>query len=191
MSLHLTSDNVSSMKDVSVSSIALSAYADTALSQAMSAMRPGRVVLRGCMLGRDGACPSARVQYALLHAKVGIAFLDVVPGTTTTNALERLGRRLDAAGFQAEFQRNPPMRYFCVPLRAVPDIGRLLDQEFGQQSSSTLPRGDAWVATAQCLLMAEPLRNPLQLAPGNDANAQPRQHRARVWQHPAEGHRLA
>ncbi len=179
------------MQDVPVPSITLSAYADTALNQAASAMRPGWVVLHGCVLGEDGACPASRVQYAVLHAQVGIALLDVVPGTTTTNAVERLGRQLDAAGFQVVFQRNPPMRYFCVPLRAVPDIGRLLDQEFGQHSPSTLPHGDAWVATVQRLLMAEPLRDPPQSPPGSDLDDQPRQRHARVWQHAAEGHRLA
>ncbi len=167
--------------------IALSAYADAALVQAVSAMRPGWIVLRHGTLDLNGASPPARTQYALLHRQVGIALLDVVPGTTARDAAQRLKHRLDAAGFHVQFRRNPPIRYLCVPLRAIHEIERLLAQEFGRQSSSVLPEGDAWVAAAQRLLVAEPLQNPSAATSALDADNQ-RQRRA-CMQQPAVGHR--
>lgn len=168
--------------------IALSAYADAALVQAVSAMRPGWVLLRHGTLGLNGASAPARTQYALLHRQVGIALLDVTPGTTATDAATHLRQRFDAAGFHVEFSRNPPIRYLCVPLWDLHNIKRLLNQEFGRQSASMLPEGDAWVAAARRLLAGEPMQSLPAAASALDADGQ-RQRRARMRQHPAIGRR--
>ena len=137
--------------------------ADDALGHAVIAMRPGWVALRGCVLDADDAAP-ARVRYALLHPQVGIALLDVVPGQTTPNASDRLKRKLDAVEFNAEFGCIPPILYFCIPVRVLPDVGHLLEYEFGRQPPSPLPRGDGWVTAARAILTAQPLRPTQQLA---------------------------
>ena len=135
------------------------------------------------MLDLDGAWLPAQTQYALLHPQVGIALLDVVPGTTTTHAAERLRQRLNAAGFHIEFERNPPIRYFRVALPAVHDISRLLDQEFGRRSPAPLPRG-AWVAAAQRLLATDLPSLPAEPASGRGADDQAMQRQVRARQPP-------
>lgn len=166
-------------------SVALSAYADAALSQAMSSMHPGWVVLRHAMVDLNGAWPPAQLQYALLHPQVGIALVDVAPGTALRDGAERLRRRLDAAGFHMEFRRNPPIRQLYVPMRAIHGIGRLLEQEFGHQSPSTLPHGEEWVAAAQRILRAEPSHHPS----GTDVDDRPSHRQVDVSRHPAAGRR--
>ena len=173
------------MNDSLIHSTALSDYAASALSHALAAMRPGWIVLRDCMLAADGADGPARVQYALLHAKVGVALLDIIPGPTTANAAARLKRQLDAAGFSETFHGTPEIRYLCVPLRVVPDIARLLDQEFGQQPSSMLPRSEAWVALAKRLLLPQ---SP-QPAPDADIDDLRQRSYMREGSLPAEGRR--
>jgi len=143
-------------------------HADAALGRAVAAMHPGWVVLRGCVLGAEHASP-VQVRYALLHAQVGIALLDVVPGPATPRAADCLRQRLDAAGFHVEFGRALPILYLCVPLRALPDTGRLLEHEFGRQPASALPRDGAWVAAVQGVLSAQPLERGNGQAPADGA----------------------
>ncbi len=171
------------MRSAPGTSAALKAYADAALNQAVSTMRPGWIVSRRAMLDVDGAWLPAQTQYALLHPQIGIALLDVVPGTTTTHAAERLRQRLDAAGFHGEFERNPPIRYLCIPLPAIHDLGRLLDEEFGGHCPAKLPHG-AWVATAQRLLATELPSIPAEPASQRNADNQSLQCHVRGWQHP-------
>jgi len=140
-----------------------SGHADDALGHAVTAMRPGWVALRGCVLDTGDAAP-ARVRYALLHPQIGIALLDVVPGQTTPDAPDRLRRKLDALAFDAEFGCTPPVLYFCIPMRVLPDVGHLLEYEFDRQPASPLPRNDGWVAAAQAILSAQPLGPNQQLA---------------------------
>lgn len=138
-----------------------SGHADDALSHAVLTMGPGWIALRGCVLDTGDAAP-APVRYALLHPQVGIALLDVAPGRTTPHAPDHLRRALDAVAFGAEFGCIPPILYFCIPVRALPDVGYLLEYEFSRQPPSPLPRGDAWVAAAQAILSAQPLRHAPQ-----------------------------
>ncbi len=173
------------MTGFSTPSTSLSDYADAALSQAVAAMRPGWIVLRDCMLGPDGSLRPARVQYAFLHAQVGIALLDVVPGPTAANAVERLRRQFVAAGFGVEFLSTLQIRYLCVPLRAIADLSWLLDQEFSRQPSSKPPQNDAWVATAQSLLLAQPLQEQPRAA-ARRADYQSQQSHLRMNQQPAK-----
>lgn len=153
--------------------------ADDALGRAVLTMRPGWIALRGCVLATGDAAP-APVRYALLHAQVGIALLDVVPGRTTPHAPDHLRRTLDAAAFGAEFGCIPPILYFCTPARALPDVGYLLEHEFSRQPPSPLPRGEAWVAAAQAVLSAQPLPLPRQRAGRVDDH--PLRHAPLAWQ---------
>jgi hypothetical protein len=131
-------------------------------------MRPGWVVFRDCLLADDGRGARARVRYALLHPKIGIALLDVPPGATTPGAPDRMRRSLDAAGFRLAFGDYPPIVYLCVPSRALSAIASPLAREFGSLPPLALPGGEAWVAAAQRALAAveEPYRIPGQIADG-------------------------
>lgn len=155
-----------------------SGHADDALGQAVATMRPGWTALRGCVLDTGDAAP-VPVAYALLHPQVGIALLDLVPGRTTPHAPDHLRRTLNAAAFGC----IPPILYFCIPVRALPDVGYLLEHEFSRQPPSPLPRGDAWVTAAQAILSAQPLPPPRQLASSMDN--QPLRHAPPAWQQPA------
>ncbi len=157
-------------------------YADDALSHAIITMRPGWIALRGCVLDTDDAAP-ARVRYALLHRQVGIALLDVVPGRTTPHAPDHLRRKLDAARFHSEFGCTPPILYFCIPVRALPDAGYLLEYEFSRQPASALPRSDAWVTATQAILAAQPLSPARQVA--GRAGSQPPRRARQERQQPA------
>ena len=159
-----------------------SGHADDALSHAVLTMRPGWIALRGCVLDTGDAAP-APVRYALLHPQVGIALLDVVPGRTTPHAPDHLRRALDAVAFHTEFGCTPPILYFCIPVQVLPDVGYLLEHEFSRQPPSPLPHGDAWVATVQAILSAQPLPPPRQLAGRMDD--QPLRHAPPAWQQPA------
>jgi len=150
------------MKGPSITSVALSDYAEATLRQAVADMRPGWIVLRDCALDTNECLHPARVQYALIHAEVGIALLDVIPGSTIMDAAERLNRLLDTAGFYAKFLFKPEIRYFCIPLRAITDLGQLLEQEFSLQTSGALLHGKAWTVMAQRLLLSQPLNDPTQ-----------------------------
>ena len=131
-------------------------------------MHPGWIALRGCVLDASGTAPAC-VRYALLHPRVGIALLDVVPGQTTPQAPDHLRRKLDAAKFHAQFGCTPPIVYFCIPVRVFPDVGYLLEQEFSRHPASAPPRGDAWVSAAQTVLSAQPLR-PVRQRAGRAGN---------------------
>ena len=137
-----------------------SGHADDALGHALLTMRPGWIALHGCVLDTGDAVP-APVRYALLHPQIGIALLDVVPGQTTPHAPDHMRRALEAATAGAEFGCVPPILYFCIPVRALPDVGYLLEYEFSRQPPSPPLRGDAWVAAAQAILSARPLRHAL------------------------------
>lgn len=156
-------------------------HADDALGHAVITMRPGWIALRGCTLDAGGDAP-VRVRYALLHPKVGIALLDVVPGRTAPHAPDRLRRTLGAGKFHAEFGCIPPILYLCIPLRALSDVGHLLEHEFSRQPASALPRGDAWVTAAQAALSAQPLK-PVQPSAGRAG--QRLSHALQGWQPPA------
>ncbi len=173
------------------SPISSSDYADDALCHAIAAMHPGWIALRGCVLDAGDAAP-ARVRYALLHPRVGIALLDVVPGRTTPHAPDHLRRKLDAVKFHTEFGGTPPIVYFCMPARTLSDVGYLLEQEFSRQPASAPPRGDAWVIAAQAVLSAQPLKPTRQLA--GRAGNRPARRAHQPWQQPARrfgGARLA
>ena len=163
-------------------------YTDAALLRAVADMRPGWVVLRDCLLADDGRGTRARVRYALLHPKTGIALLDVPPGATTPGAPDRMRWLLDATDFRLAFGDYPPIVYLCVPSRALSDIAPLLAREFGLLPPLALMGGEAWVAAAQWALAAaeEPSRISGQIA--DDGRSEPigppRPERAEGWSVP-------
>lgn len=146
-------------------------FADAALSKAVAMLRSGWLVLTRCEFGAGPGHPPMQVQYALLHAQFGIALVDVVPGRTAPGAAECLARHLDAIGFSETYGRNPPIVYVCVPLRAVSDIGLMLEQEFGQQPSFALP-ADGWMGAAKNILSAQPQTAPAFQSTRGDAGGQ-------------------
>src|SRR3712207_2068299 len=82
---------------------------DALLLRAVADMSPGWTVLRDCALADGDHGALAPVRYALLHPDIGIALLDILPGTTTPGAPDRLRRLLDAAGFRSAFGGYPPI----------------------------------------------------------------------------------
>jgi hypothetical protein len=129
-------------------------HIDAALLRAVADMRPGWIVLRDCLLADDGRGTRARVRYALLHPKIGIALLDVLPGATTPGAPDRMRRLLDASNFRRAFGDFPPIVYLCVRSRALSEIAPLLAREFGVLPPLAPTGGDAWVAAARWALAA-------------------------------------
>ena len=142
-------------------------HTDVALLQAVANMRPGWIVLRDCRLARGDWSTRARVRYALLHPEIGVALLDIVPGTTTRGAPDCLRRLLDAADFRFAFGTYPPIVYLCVPSRTLSSLGLLLAGEFNLLPPLALAGGGAWVGAAQRALTGEPpLEQPGQAALG-------------------------
>ena len=136
---------------------------EDALLRVVAEMDPGWVVLRDCALADGNQGARARVRYALLHPDIGIALLDLLPGSTTPGAPNRLRALLDAVGFRAAFGNYPPVVYLCVPSRSLFGLNGLLVREFDLQPPLALAGGDAWVGAVQGVLTAEPpLRGPGQ-----------------------------
>src|SRR5689334_7496296 len=103
---------------------------DTVVDSAVGRMRPGWVVLRDCVLFDDDARhPPRRLRYALLHPSVGVALLDV-GSDRTPDAVARLRRRLDAAGFPTAFPGYLPMVYRSLPADDLRRLGDVLDRAF-------------------------------------------------------------
>lgn len=159
-------------------SAARGAFLDAVLDHALAAMRPGWSVLCDRALSGDGADPPARIRYALLHPKAGIALLDVLPDAVIPDAADRLRRMLGAAGFASAFGGYPPIVHLHLPVRALPRLGRLLDEGFARQPPLALRGGAAWIGLAQQALAGQTLRppprqgrhrnsgwNPLRMAP--------------------------
>jgi hypothetical protein len=149
------------LPDTNRASSPRSEYIDAALDGAVAGMRPpGWRVLRDCVLDAEGeGAPARRIAFALIHARVGVALLDVLPCPAAPDAPGRLRRMLDAAGFAGVFGAYPPIVYLCVPVRTLPGLGDALVQQFGRLRPSGLPRGSDWVRTVERVLGARaPMR---------------------------------
>jgi hypothetical protein len=133
-----------------------SADIDARLGRTAASMRPGWVLLRRCRLdGGDGdGAPPPRVRFALLHADVGVALLDLAP-ELTPDAAARLRRSLDAARFGAAFPGHLPIVHCVVPADRLHRLGEVLDSAFAMEAPLTLRKGYAWVGFVRRVLEAD------------------------------------
>ena len=156
---------------------ARSACIDALLGRAAAQMRPGWVLLRDCSLGgRHGEAP-ARIRYALLHARVGIALLDILPGSTAGDATERLHGLFHDAGFAAAFSWHPPIIHLHMPAHSLASLEEVLEAEFARVPSPVPTGGPAWVDAAQKCVFGEPI-DLLPPVPGKRSG--PRQDRSQA-----------
>jgi hypothetical protein len=146
--------------------------AEAALRRALAKMAPGGVLLRDRMLS-DGAEPSVRIQYTVLHPRVGVAFLDPFLDPAADQAgdtVRRFQRRLDELQFVAIFGEYPPI----LVLHQLSDV---LDWVLSAQPALALPGGDAWVTVARRALLAAPTAEtddlPLRKTPASDRRRGP------------------
>ncbi|MBV9250916.1 MAG: hypothetical protein JO227_16920, partial [Acetobacteraceae bacterium] len=86
------------------------ARASSALLTAVAEIGRGWTVLQGWSFGPSDLAGGKRGRrYALLHRRIGVALIEIVPGPTVHDAAERLARALDAAGFSRRFGGHPPI----------------------------------------------------------------------------------
>jgi hypothetical protein len=110
---------------------------------------PDWIVLRNCALGGNGP----RIGLALLHPRVGVAFVDLVAGDT--NAADRFRRALDARRFPAIFGGYPPIVQVVLPGEDAAELHRLLAAAFHAEPSPVLALGEAWIGTACAAIESE------------------------------------
>ena len=125
------------------------------MRRAVASLPPGWMMLSHCALGLATE-PPARVRYALLHPKVGVALLDIVPDRPTPEPVERLRRALDRSEFRAIFGGWPPIVYRRLAPGQLPELGIVLATAFAFEVSLALDGGDAWVGSVLRALTARP-----------------------------------
>src|SRR5690242_17573783 len=140
---------------------------DIVLARVVSAMRPGWILLRDCVLAGRHAEAASRIRYVLLHPQVGIVLLDVLPAPRTPNAVDRMRRMLHASGFVVEFGDCPPILHLHLPAEGLTDLGQRLAWLFGQQLPLALRGNTAWPGAVRQLLTAPAIR------PAGSATAKP------------------
>ena len=127
---------------------------------------PDWLVLRNCALGGDGP----RVGLALLHPRVGVAFVDLV--ADETNAADRFRRALDARRFPAIFGGYPPIVQVFLPGEEAAELHRLLAAAFHAEPSPVVALGEAWIGTACAAIEWElPIAAPERHLPPSAAGA--------------------
>lgn len=149
-------------------------YVERALREALAAMPPGWSVLQDAELpGRDGE-PPTRIGYVLVHPRIGIAVLDLLPGPTSDTAVARLHRMMEESGWRAEFGGLPPLIHLCVPLRALPGLEASLHGAFAARPPAAL-RDGGWVTALRGLLGARLLlpAGGIAMGAGGPASVQP------------------
>jgi hypothetical protein len=123
------------------------------MARAVAALKPGWMVLRQCGLGTSAQAP-ARARCALVHPRVGIALLDIMPDRSTPEPVERLRRALDQLEFKAIFGGSPPIIYRRLAPGQLPELGIVLATAFAAEAPLALDGGDAWVGGALRALAA-------------------------------------
>ncbi len=145
---------------------------DAAMRRAVASIRPGWMVLKHCALGSP-AEPLRCIRYALVHPKVGVALLDIVPDPPAREPLDRLRRALDVLEVRAIFGSWPPIVYRRLALAQLSELGIVLAAAFAFEAPLALGGGDAWVGAVlralaplpleterAPMLVAEPCRQP-------------------------------
>ncbi|MBV8869676.1 MAG: hypothetical protein JOY65_09705, partial [Acetobacteraceae bacterium] len=92
--------------------------------------------------------PPARVRCALVHPRIGIALLDIIPDRPAPEPIERLRRALDRMEFRAIFGGWPPIVYRRLTLGQLSELGIVLAAAFAAEAPLALAGGDAWVGGA-------------------------------------------
>ena len=98
--------------------------------------------------------PPARVRCALVHPRVGIALLDIIPDRPTPEPVERLQCALEQLEFRAIFGGWPPIVYRRLALGQLSELGIVLATAFASEAPLALAGGDAWVGGALRALTA-------------------------------------
>src|SRR4051812_24089627 len=132
-------------------------YVAAALGKAVAVLQPGWILLRDCVLPAVDGKPPASIRGLMMHPEFGIAMVDVMPGPTTPHAADHLRRLLEVGHFPVRHGGYPPIVYFCVPTRVLPELGLVLGYyAFREQGPPDLSGGATWVDTVQDILSAVP-----------------------------------
>ncbi len=110
-------------------------------------MQPGWIVL-GSSAVADGTRLSVPIRYALVHPRVGVALLSIMPDPITPDAPERLRQLLGVMQFRANFGGWPPILYRHLPPGELPRLAGWLGGGFAREAPLRLRGGDAWVGVA-------------------------------------------
>lgn len=130
------------------------AYLDAAISRVAETLPAGWVVLRGCIVPADGTHPAASIRYAFLHARNGIALLDILPDPPVPDVVERVQQVFRAAAFAKTYGSLPPVVHLYVPTHTLPSLAKLLHDHLGGTVRRALPRQGSWISKAAELLAA-------------------------------------
>ena len=126
---------------------------DAAMGRAVAALQPGWMMLTHCPLGGPPE-PPAPVRYALVHPKIGIALLDIIPDRPTPEPAERLRRALERLEFRAIFGGWPPAVYRRLAPGQLSELGIVLAAAFASEAPLALDGGETWVGGALRALTA-------------------------------------
>jgi hypothetical protein len=154
--------------------------ASTALLRVVARMPSGWIVLEGWWLGSPLDTPGKRSRrYALLHARIGVALIEIVPSDVVPNAVELLRSALDAGEFRSRYREYPPIVHLCMPLSELSDLPRLLDQQFGQHLTEWMGGRNGWVLVVEQALGGERLSGDMASSdtPHEPTFAEPAQRR--------------
>jgi hypothetical protein len=127
-----------------------------AFLRVVAGMRSGWTVLANWSLGPPDGPERRCRRYALIHARIGVALIEIVPGSVVPDAAERLREKLDRLGFLLRYRVFPPILHFCMPLSTLPELPALLDEQFAEQMP-TWEGGKGWVAMVEQALGGEKL----------------------------------
>jgi SH3 domain-containing protein len=107
----------------------------------------GWVCLRNCNLSGRTAQP-VPIPFVLLHPEVGVALLELAPGTAA-DAEGVLRRRLEAARFDGIFPGHLPIVHLRVAREDLAALDSILHEAFAAVPPLSIPGGDAWMRVVE------------------------------------------